>query len=560
MWFISQITRSSLFLVISGGTGFICGPAMSKNDQYFQQAQIAKDRTPGTVYAKIGQISMPRAYGTGFLITPCHVMTSAHIFIKDDGTRRKGEIRFRYGQPKATQRARRSRVIDAVAAQFELERRSALYARAFLEAAEPVLDQLIKNAHMRRLVALSDKSLRVQLSRLVALHHRRKNSPMADSEYQVLNPRHRAYVGLWSLYYDPIMGDVSKIDGKLKQRLVRAYKTWKPYFLKIGRAAGRYRTEHNRLSAANKGAFEASTRAKVLEIGRFFGRDERHQLYMKAVELGVEGQLAESRRYLTIWGRSRGDWAVLRLEKCIGHSLGYIRLKSPNDQIDPDSVFVAGYPGDRNSNKIWITAFCKLLPKSHNQTEGQFLTACSGQRGMSGGPLLARIKGREELVALGIYGASFTERFRDATLPAQFLLRENVDEPFRTFYPGIPWAENKKAHDTATNYYVRPYVDKRCSSYASYKRVSQAEERRTLRLLKAESKFKVSVPTLDAFWEECRSVGSGPSTDFALYCLARKHTDLLFDLRAANKDLKWVARRMYRQTTKWGDLEEWCTP
>ncbi|MCV6624687.1 MAG: trypsin-like serine protease, partial [Cellvibrionaceae bacterium] len=82
------------------------------------------------------------------------------------------------------------------------------------------------------------------------------------------------------------------------------------------------------------------------------------------------------------------DWALLRLEKPIGGSIGFLPMISNPRQIAKGATLaLAGYRQDR-SEVLTVERDCKLL--AHNQHQGVFDHSCKVREGDSGGPLLSK--------------------------------------------------------------------------------------------------------------------------------------------------------------------------
>jgi hypothetical protein len=114
--------------------------------------------------------------------------------------------------------------------------------------------------------------------------------------------------------------------------------------------------------------FASRSRARVVAAGRFSARH-------------YEGMA--------------GDWAVLRLDSCLGTRYGFLRLarvpvQSPMPQGD---LAVAGFPHSRaHLPGITVERGCKA--RDHGPVSGLVGVDCAFESGMSGGPILEYQPGR----------------------------------------------------------------------------------------------------------------------------------------------------------------------
>jgi len=108
-------------------------------------------------------------------------------------------------------------------------------------------------------------------------------------------------------------------------------------------------------------------------------------------------------------GQRDRDWMLLRLDRCLGASLGYVKL---NDQ-EPgaaDGVQNAGYPDDRNWRKgLTIDPSCEITDTFSRSVRG---TSCAALPGNSGGPVfrIVRADGRPRLEVMAIVVAGYNWR------------------------------------------------------------------------------------------------------------------------------------------------------
>jgi V8-like Glu-specific endopeptidase len=134
--------------------------------------------------------------------------------------------------------------------------------------------------------------------------------------------------------------------------------------------------------------------------------------------------------------RQRGrdhDYAFLKLDTCLGadSAIGWLRLGPlPPDGSGP-KVSLAGYPGDKDSNILWIHENCHLDTR-RNSSFLRF-TNCANSRGASGSPIVSHEDGAIEVV--GIISAevnrtdrilpTYDERRANVAVDVFWMLREN---------------------------------------------------------------------------------------------------------------------------------------
>ena len=84
------------------------------------------------------------------------------------------------------------------------------------------------------------------------------------------------------------------------------------------------------------------------------------------------------------WNRD-ADWLLLRLDECVGHTYGHVRLHGGR-QASSDAPFQsAGYPSERlrGTGMLVVDPHCNLVGRS----DRLWLNTCAGLAGDSGGPL-----------------------------------------------------------------------------------------------------------------------------------------------------------------------------
>jgi Trypsin-like peptidase domain len=114
--------------------------------------------------------------------------------------------------------------------------------------------------------------------------------------------------------------------------------------------------------------FASRSRARVVAAGRFSSRD-------------YEGMA--------------GDWAVLRLDSCLGRRYGFLRLARvpAQDPMPQGDLAVAGFPHSRaHLPGITVERGCKA--RDHGPVSGLVGVDCAFESGMSGGPILEYQPGR----------------------------------------------------------------------------------------------------------------------------------------------------------------------
>lgn len=93
-----------------------------------------------------------------------------------------------------------------------------------------------------------------------------------------------------------------------------------------------------------------------------------------------------------------GDWAVLKLDKCVGgppYNLGWFEtLSLPNEKLLGAPVTVAGFAGDHKYGTLSIGSG-KVTGVAEN---GLLMFSASMAHGQSGGPIFAGVKGRAPMV------------------------------------------------------------------------------------------------------------------------------------------------------------------
>jgi hypothetical protein len=86
-----------------------------------------------------------------------------------------------------------------------------------------------------------------------------------------------------------------------------------------------------------------------------------------------------------------GDWAILRLDDCLGRKYGYLKpVRSVRSGPMPaGELMTVGFPASRASRPgITVERGCKA--RDHGPVAGLVGVDCAFESGMSGGPILER--------------------------------------------------------------------------------------------------------------------------------------------------------------------------
>jgi V8-like Glu-specific endopeptidase len=105
------------------------------------------------------------------------------------------------------------------------------------------------------------------------------------------------------------------------------------------------------------------------------------------------------------WGafnrRKEHDWALLKLEGCVGGQadIGWLDLSDqPGPAMLGAAVSLAGYPADKTGNTLWVQPTCRI--EAMQDGTAKVLHGCSVRGGASGGPLIERVKDAPAAVAI----------------------------------------------------------------------------------------------------------------------------------------------------------------
>jgi hypothetical protein len=112
------------------------------------------------------------------------------------------------------------------------------------------------------------------------------------------------------------------------------------------------------------GRFLASAQATVVESGNFSG---------------------------STFDGMAGDWAILRLDECLGKKFGFLKLArpGPNSPMPRGELMTIGFPRSR-AGQIGITVETGCRARDHGPVKGLIGVDCAFEAGMSGGPVLER--------------------------------------------------------------------------------------------------------------------------------------------------------------------------
>ncbi len=115
----------------------------------------------------------------------------------------------------------------------------------------------------------------------------------------------------------------------------------------------------------------------------------------------AEGGFSERFRSIEKGQARYKDWALIRLNDCLGRELGFLTLSMDRPRMTTELQLV-GFPGDRSRSRQTIDPNCRI-----RATLGrQFLHDCATDRGSSGSPIFdARTN---EVVAMHSAGVRFS--------------------------------------------------------------------------------------------------------------------------------------------------------
>jgi hypothetical protein len=119
---------------------------------------------------------------------------------------------------------------------------------------------------------------------------------------------------------------------------------------------------------ARPGQFASRSRVRVVAKGRFWGAD---------------------------YAGMAGDWALLKLEVCLGRQYGFLKLGrvAADSPMPTGTLMVAGYPRSR-AHLPGITVERGCRARDHGPVNGLVGIDCAFESGMSGAPVLEHQRGR----------------------------------------------------------------------------------------------------------------------------------------------------------------------
>jgi len=86
-----------------------------------------------------------------------------------------------------------------------------------------------------------------------------------------------------------------------------------------------------------------------------------------------------------------GDWAILRLDECLGEKFGFLKYARPgaDSPMPRGELMTIGFPRSR-ARQAGITVETGCRARDHGPVEGLMGVDCAFEAGMSGGPVLER--------------------------------------------------------------------------------------------------------------------------------------------------------------------------
>ncbi|OYX34518.1 MAG: hypothetical protein B7Y99_05365 [Caulobacterales bacterium 32-69-10] len=133
------------------------------------------------------------------------------------------------------------------------------------------------------------------------------------------------------------------------------------------------------------------------------GRD-----YTATFSVGVDPDFAfrwQVRGTPVRWGafnqRKEHDWALIRLEGCVGgqQDIGWLETTPEPAQTMPGlSVVLAGYPSDKSADSLWAQPPCRI--EGQQPGTAKVLHGCAVHSGASGAPLIETGRGAPVVVAI----------------------------------------------------------------------------------------------------------------------------------------------------------------
>lgn len=129
------------------------------------------------------------------------------------------------------------------------------------------------------------------------------------------------------------------------------------------------------------------------------------------------------------------DWAILKLESCLGEKIGWFSL---DETDDPEKwigapVNMAGFPGERDEKTVTIQYACKIV--TFDLMLGFYKHDCATTAGQSGGPIYLSTKPVPTVVAINTGDLREAKHLLDRYDERHANLATTMK--FLTFYPDI---------------------------------------------------------------------------------------------------------------------------
>jgi hypothetical protein len=169
--------------------------------------------------------------------------------------------------------------------------------------------------------------------------------------------------------------------------------------------------------------FAAKTRATVVAFGRFSPADFRDMA---------------------------GDWAILRLDACLGKKYGHLKYARPgkDDTLPAGALMAIGFPRSHASRPgISVEVGCKA--RDHGPVAGLVGIDCAFESGMSGGPVL-ECQADGSWLVVGLIQQSMAPV--DGVLPGYSMQHRNQMLSVSAFWKGLDnvlRADSRKVLSTA---------------------------------------------------------------------------------------------------------------
>ena len=140
-----------------------------------------------------------------------------------------------------------------------------------------------------------------------------------------------------------------------------------------------------------------------------------------------------------------GDWAILRLDECLGRKFGFLNYArpGPDGPMPRGELMTIGFPRSR-ARQAGITVETGCRARDHGPVEGLVGVDCAFEAGMSGGPVLER-QGDGNWLVVGLIQQSMGAT--DKVLPSYSMAHRNQVVPvtaFRKALDAVLRAEGKR--------------------------------------------------------------------------------------------------------------------